>query len=475
MLAQISPGTLINSRYRIDKLLGQGGFGRTYLAFDIQRFGEPCVLKEFVPANTKAEILRKSQELFEREAKVLYKIDHPQIPKFLAWFTEKDRLFIVQEYIDGKNYWQILHDRLSEKRQPFSEAEVRRWLIDMVPILEYIHERNIIHRDISLENIMLANNQYKPMLIDFGVVKEKFTQILAADPLNTQYSSRGSVVGKMGYSPPEQLRLGYCYPSSDIYALGVCVVVLLTGRMPHLLIDDSFKWQWRSYVNISASLARILDKMLAEVPTERYQSAGLILMDLNPSQKTLQVNISPEQNQAAITNQDLEENQPTTFPDQAPVSLNTEFLQYCQKELTSLVGPFASYLMKHTLEKSPGIAVEEFLEKVTAAIPNQKLAQEFREHIKLPSELNSKTLQSYNNSQANIGNFPAISNPEFLERCRRELTSFVGPFASVIIKDALDQQPNLTPTQLIETLVAEIPNQKRAEEFKERIQKQQRM
>ncbi len=424
MITEINPGTLINSRYLINKVLGQGGFGRTYLAFDTQRFGEKCVLKEFVPANTKEDILRKSRELFEREAKVLYQIRHPQVPKFLAWLTEEHRLFIVQEYIDGKTYWQILYDRLSGKGKPFSEAEVRAWLIDMLPVLEYIHDRKIIHRDISLENVMLPHNQSKPILIDFGVVKEKFSQILSAD-LNTGYSSRGSVVGKIGYSPPEQLRLGNCYPCSDIYALGVCAVVLLTGKMPHLLIDNSLNWQWRSHVNISGSLASILEKMLAELPTDRYQSAKEILLELNPSQilpgainaslspKTAPINISQTQkNQIVVTNKDLEEslileqlaqklsqgNQTTTeLPTRTPVSLNAEFLEYCQRELTSFVGPFASVLMKHTLEKTPEIATKEFVEVLAEAIPNPKIAQKFVNSIKLPTEPNSAKLRSSTN------------------------------------------------------------------------------
>ncbi len=104
MTAEINPGTLINNRYLIQKVLGQGGFGRTYLAFDTQRFGEACVLKEFLPATTQKDIIRKSKELFEREAKVLYQIQHPQIPKFLALLTKSQRLFIAQEYIDGKTY-----------------------------------------------------------------------------------------------------------------------------------------------------------------------------------------------------------------------------------------------------------------------------------------------------------------------------------------------------------------------------------
>ncbi|NJR15393.1 MAG: serine/threonine protein kinase [Calothrix sp. CSU_2_0] len=301
MISEIPAGTLINNRYLINKLLGQGGFGRTYLAFDKHRFGETCVLKEFVPATNQEEIINKSKELFEREAKVLYQIEHPQIPKFLASVTDNQRLFIVQEYIDGKTYSQILCDRISKKGKAFSENEIKTWLQGILPILEYIHQRKIIHRDISLDNIMLPDNKSQPVLIDFGVVKEKLTQFFSTNSNNSHYSLQGSVVGKIGYSPPEQLRLGQCYPSSDLYALGVCAIVLLTGRMPYLLIDESLNWQWQRYTNVSKALAKILDKMLAEKPSDRFQSANEILLELSNQNPSQNPNQNPNQpNQSGI-------------------------------------------------------------------------------------------------------------------------------------------------------------------------------
>lgn len=517
MITELKPGTVINNRYQIEKTLGQGGFGRTYLAFDAQRFGETCVLKEFVPATRKEDIISKSRELFEREAKVLYQIQHPQIPRFLAWLTDNQRLFIVQEYIDGKTYAQILSERISTKGQPFSETEVRAWLLDMLPVLQYIHESNIIHRDISLDNVMLAHNQSKPVLIDFGVVKEKLTQILSHESSNQQYSIHGSVVGKIGYSPPEQLRLGHCYPSSDIYALAVSALVLLTGRMPYLLVDSSLKWQWRSYANVSGSFASILEKMLAEVPIQRYQSAKEVLLELNnhnhnnnnnihnndhkkspfslggiissllPKTRRTNTNISlaPEKPKA-LRNKDLEDflvlaeleqklsqadQTNTQLQTQTPVSLSPEFLEFVGRELTSFVGPFGSFLVKQTLKQSPEIAGNEFIESLAGAIPDAQLAQEFRNRIQLSIKPNSQKFENSINSQQLQGSYPAISNPEFLEHCRRELTSFVGPVASVILEHTLDAHPNLTPNQLIETLVAEIPNDQRAEQFKQSIQK----
>ncbi|ARV59756.1 serine/threonine protein kinase [Nostocales cyanobacterium HT-58-2] len=501
MLAEINPGTLINNRYQIQRILGQGGFGRTYLAVDTQRFGDLCVLKEFVPINRAEHILLKSRELFEREAKILYQINHPQIPKFLAWLTEKQRLLIVEEYIEGKTYAQLLRDALKEptplqhpfyKREPFfSETEVIQWLLDLLPVLDYLHQQNIIHRDISLDNLIFSSKLSKPVLIDFGVVKQKFTQILTDDSQssNAGHSVAGSVVGKVGYSPPEQIHMGRCYPCSDLYALGVCAVVLLTGKTPRSLLDGNFKWQWRSCVNVSDSLAQILDKMLAEKPANRYQSAREIQNILQPLllSRTQDVSVSsqnvrlfpdtinklkletPEPEAVQGLNQKLQESrqnhQPASqFKKKHTTGINREFLEYCHRELTTFIGPFASVLIENTLMQTPQITPREFVEKLAAAIPHHQRAYEFRNSIQIPPEPEETT-----SSQEMTNTYYAASNPEFLLHCRQELTSFIGPFASFVIEDALAQNPQLTLEQLVDVLVGKIPHPQRAEEFRKRI------
>lgn len=488
MSAEISPGTLINNRYLIQKTLGRGGFGRTYLALNNQRFNEPCVLKEFLPDTQSPSIISKSKELFEREAKVLYQIKHPQIPQFLALLTHDEKLFIVQEYIDGKTYLQILDDRLSSTRKPFSEAEVREWLLDMLPVLEYIHGSNIIHRDVSLENIMLPNNQSKPVLIDFGVVKEKFTQLFCSS--SSQSFRQGSVVGKIGYSPPEQLRLGHCYPSSDMYALAVSALILLTGKMPHLLIDNSLNWEWESHVNVSGSLAAILNKMLAPVPSERYQTATEVIAELQNNQsnnsnvnQTVNNNLKPKMSLGGIissllprrTQQNEQQNaeNENNFAQlgQTLISQNPQFVDYCKQQLTNVIGPLASMVMEQTLEENPDIASKDFVEVLAQKIPDIKRAESFRNDVKLLKEYKTEQPSKLSQSVSSLTTTPAISHPDFLDYCRREFSSFVGPFATVVIRDTLEENPDLTPKQLVEKLMTGIPNRKRAKEFEQRILK----
>ncbi len=273
ILPELSAGTSIKNRYLIDRTLGQGGFGRTYLALDRQQ-KHNCVLKEFAPTNTQPDMLRKARELFERESTILSSLNHRQIPEFLEWFEDNGRLFIVQEFVNGKTYWDL---RL--EGQIFSENEIIQWLRDLLDVLVYIHGKGIIHRDISPDNIMLPHGKQKPVLIDFGVVKYAETQLGT-----TGNSNQPTQVGKGSYAPSEQLRGGECYPNSDLYALAVTAIVLLTGKEPKDLIDNDAEWDWRSHANVSDRLAMILDKMLERRPSDRYQSAREVLNALDNRQ-----------------------------------------------------------------------------------------------------------------------------------------------------------------------------------------------
>lgn len=282
--SELTPGTSVDRRYRIQCTLGRGGFGRTYLASDERRFGELCVLKEFVP-NSQADpvVAQKLRELFQREAAILHKLDHPQIPKFFAGFEEGERLFIAQEYIDGKTYWRLLQER-QRHRQTFSQREMVGWLRDLLRVLEYLHTQNIVHRDISPDNVMLPKGQKAPVLIDFGVVKQVIPHPHAAGSGEPDDLIQASVsVGKFGYAPYEQIRMGQCSPRGDLYALAVTAVVLLTGKPPNLLIDSkSLEWQWKRWVRLDPRFTKILTQMMADKPQDRYPSAQAVLQALQP-------------------------------------------------------------------------------------------------------------------------------------------------------------------------------------------------
>ncbi len=270
MQPPIPLGTMLQKRYRVTKVLGQGGFGRTYLAQDTACFDELCVLKEFTPNERGRDSLRKARELFKREAEALYAINHPQIPRFRANFEEAKRLFLIQEYAEGKTYAKILGERIRESRT-FTEQEAITFLQNMLPVLENIHAQGIIHRDISPDNIICRDSDNLPVLIDFGVVKAGVKNLEAEGEVGEQ----GTTVGKAGYAPNEQLQTGEAYANSDLYALAVTTVVMMTGRKPESLIDkSSMSWKWQQWLpTISPWFAKVLMRMMSYRPAARYQSA----------------------------------------------------------------------------------------------------------------------------------------------------------------------------------------------------------
>jgi serine/threonine-protein kinase len=274
MQPPIPTGTILQNRYRLISLLGQGGFGRTYLAEDQGRFNERCALKEFIPAQSGAYVLEKSKELFQREAAILYQIQHPQIPQFRATFEQDQRLFLVQDYVEGKTYGALLDERKAQG-YTFSEAEVLQLMRQLLPVLAHIHSKGIIHRDIAPDNIMLRESDRLPVLIDFGVVKELVTRI------QMETVHQPTTVGKLGYAPSEQLQTGRAYPSSDLYALAVTAIVLLTGREPQAMFNDNtLTWHWQQGVTVSPGFAQVLNKMLSYKPGDRYQSVSEVVLAL---------------------------------------------------------------------------------------------------------------------------------------------------------------------------------------------------
>ena len=268
--AILRDGVILNNRYRIVKQIGRGGFGRAYLAEDIHRYRELCVLKEFAPQVESDRELRKAEDLFERESGILYKLRHSQIPHFEALLQTridgKRSLFIVQEYIEGESYWELL------KRQgKLSEAQVVEMMRELLPVLQYIHNAELIHRDISPDNLIRRQSDGKTVLIDFGCVK------IAANAVSKSTGKSITLIGKKGYSPDEQLRRGQAFPCSDLYSLAATAIVLLTGKQPDELYDSHRgEWDWESEVKVNPSLRRVLNKMLADKPRDRYQSADKV-------------------------------------------------------------------------------------------------------------------------------------------------------------------------------------------------------
>ncbi|MGB7415312.1 MAG: inactive serine/threonine-protein kinase VRK3, partial [Thermosynechococcaceae cyanobacterium] len=189
-------GTRLRDRYIIEKQLGQGGFGRAYRAQDTGRFNEPMVLKELTPSVQGTAALKKAEELFQREAATLHRLEHPQIPKFWEIFQAQKRLFLVQDFVEGRTYQQI-----QEERQTFNEQEMVQLFQDLLPVLSYLHRQGVVHRDISPDNIMRRDRDGLPILIDLGGVKQ-IAMDVATEVISAQVSGfssgGGTRLGKIG-------------------------------------------------------------------------------------------------------------------------------------------------------------------------------------------------------------------------------------------------------------------------------------
>lgn len=269
--AKLTP--ILRGRYRITRPLGQGGFGRTFLAVDDDRLSARCVIKQFSPQVKGTKSLEKAVQLFQQEAERLNELgEHPQIPTLQAYFEHDQRLYLVQQFIEGQTLLQEL-----AQYGIFGERRIREVLAGVLPVLKFVHDHHVIHRDITPSNIIRRFSDNKLVLIDFGVAKL----------LSSETSSQpGTKIGTEGYAPMEQLRSGKAYPASDIYSLGATCLYLLTQTKPDDLYDPlEGRWYWQERLRqqggtISSSIAQILNKMLKDLVSERYQSSDAVMRDL---------------------------------------------------------------------------------------------------------------------------------------------------------------------------------------------------
>ncbi|MBD6615765.1 protein kinase [Komarekiella sp. 'clone 1'] len=265
--------TLLNNRYQVIRTLGSGGFGETFVAEDIQMpSNRRCVIKQLRPIQNNPQIYQLVQERFQREAAILEELGGAtnQIPTLYAYFQSDGQFYLVQEWIEG--------DTLTGKvyqQGLLSESTTREILVNLLPVLEYVHSKRIIHRDIKPDNIILRHRDSKPVLIDFGAVRESMGTVV-----NSQGNPTSSIViGTPGFMPSEQAAGRPLY-SSDLYSLGITVIYLLTGKQPQELETDPRTGEiiWHRYaLSVSPTLAGVIDRAIAYHPRDRFASAREML------------------------------------------------------------------------------------------------------------------------------------------------------------------------------------------------------
>lgn len=270
---------LLNNRYQIMQAIATGGFGQTFLAEDTHLPSRRrCLIKQLKPISNDPKTYQLVQERFQREAAILEKLgeSNQQIPQLYAYFEEAGQFYLVQEWIEGETLTQY-----SQRQGKVSDRFVIDILLGILPVLAYIHSYGIIHRDIKPDNIIWRQKDGKPILIDFGAVKETMTTVV-----NSQGNSTTSmVIGTPGFMSPEQ-SVGKPIYSSDLYGLGLTAIYLLTGKLPHQLQVDkqTGEFHWRQEVpNINPQLAAVLDKAIKSHPRDRFSTARQMLDALQAS------------------------------------------------------------------------------------------------------------------------------------------------------------------------------------------------
>jgi serine/threonine protein kinase len=270
---------LLKGRYRAQRLLGQGGFGKTFKAIDEDLPRKPlCVIKQFTFISTDSPTRQVALQLFYQEAQQLEALGrHSQIPELLAYFDIEGQPYLVQEFIDGQDLQQELNDLGA-----FDQQKVRDLLGSLLPVLDFLHSGSvpIIHRDLKTANIIRRYRDHQLILVDFGAAKQATQSILA---------KTGTQIGSVEYSAPEQIK-GKPTFASDLFSLGVTCIHLLTQVSPFDLFDiNSDTWVWRDYLAnnpVDQQLGEVLDKMIANSLPLRYQSAVEVLQALNIEQKS---------------------------------------------------------------------------------------------------------------------------------------------------------------------------------------------
>ncbi len=217
----LQPGQLLQNRYRVISLLGQGGMGAVYRAWDT-RLNVAVALKEMLSQpGAELAMLERLREQFYQEATVLARLSHPHLVRVTDFFLEGPNAYLVMDFVQGESL-----DLIIKREGAITEPQVLLWAEQLLDALEYCHEQGIIHRDIKPQNVIIRPDS-RAMLVDFGLVK----MWNPTDP-RTQTVMRG--LGTPEYAPPEQYdaQAGHTDPRSDIYSLGATLYHALTGQAP---------------------------------------------------------------------------------------------------------------------------------------------------------------------------------------------------------------------------------------------------
>ncbi len=295
-LERLQPGTTLQDRYLILGILGSGGMSSVYKGRDLHfpNVTKLVAIKEMTSMLTDQTMYEMVVTNFEREADLLATLSHPSIPRIYDYYTDKNSLYLVMEFIDGKDLEAILH----ETDDFLPVEQVINWAIELCDVLTYLHNHKpepLVFRDMKPSNVMVDQHD-QIRLIDFGIARV------------FQPGQKGTMIGTEGYSPPEQYR-GEASPAGDIYALGATLHHLLTRRDPR--IEPPFSFSERPIreinPNVSPEFEAIINKALDYDPKKRYENVEALKQALLAAVKETGILIRPRTAEIRVHEDDVKE------------------------------------------------------------------------------------------------------------------------------------------------------------------------
>ena len=260
-------GAMLQSRYRVMRQLGRGGMGAVYEAVDL-RLGHSVAIKQTLTAD------EQLWTQFEREARLMARLNHPALPRVSDYFTEGNRAFLVMQFVDGQDLGEVL----AQKRGPLPERVVTAWADQLLDALIYLHseDRQVVHRDIKPHNLKVAEGG-RIVLLDFGLAKSR------EESYDDKESGRSIFGYSPRYAPLEQMQDRGTTPQTDLYALGATLYHLLTGvKPPDALVraaaiialdPDPLRPAHEINSAVGIELSAVLNRAMAQNPNQRYAGA----------------------------------------------------------------------------------------------------------------------------------------------------------------------------------------------------------
>lgn len=257
-------GTVLQNRYRVLDVLGIGGMSTVYKARDLRftTVDRGCAIKEMFNTAEEAKLRQLRLANFHREASLLATMTHSAVPRIYDFFEQQGTIYLVLELIVGQD----LESILSQRTEPFSEAQVIDWAISLCSVLRYLHGQQpepIIFRDLKPSNIMIRSDDQALVLIDFGIAR-------TFAPMQ-----KGTMIGTEGYASPEQYK-GIADARGDIYAFGATLHHLATGNDPRSETPFTFAQRPPRKLNpaLSPAFEELILRCVSYDPGDRYQSAA---------------------------------------------------------------------------------------------------------------------------------------------------------------------------------------------------------